>query len=462
MRIMKYSLVILFAITLWGCGKGNSAAPVTIDPVTNNHPSVAGVSWASPSAHGAITGQGAKAAVSSGGGMISCSACHGSDFTGGISKQSCINNGVGCHGGVLSPHPKPWIVGTFAHTNTDPSNAAACAICHLGGANFLPQVNPVPAGAVPGCMNNTLCHGQAGHSFPFPGSMHKPTGTGTLVADAKAPYTNCSGCHDTTTPGGTYPVAPGTKPLCSGCHINFANFTGPTPGCWDCHGASSTDGRPNGSVYPNIQNAHDVHNFAGVTCDACHHNAGSGASTHGNSGGTANKPATVSISPTFQANNSGTLSPAAAYDSTLKTCSNISCHGGITTLQTWDTQVGGAYDPVAGNCTNCHTVGTALNAPQFNSPYSGTFLDSFTADVARYGNLHNFHMNPLFGGLNDCTQCHDPAALTAASSHFRTLNTTPMEGPASATIYSTFSYNSGTSWTCTNTSCHSSIIHRWK
>ncbi len=102
--------------------------------------------WSSPAQHGAH----AKAApnVSTTSGFSTCQTCHGNDFTGGTSLQTCLNT-AGCHGvGVMSPHPAAWLPGnTYEHNTTDPTNAAVCALCHQSAAG------------TPGCFNNTLCHG---------------------------------------------------------------------------------------------------------------------------------------------------------------------------------------------------------------------------------------------------------------------------------------------------------------
>ena len=86
----------------------------------------------------------------------SCTECHGSDFSGGISKVSC----TGCHlGGVDSVHPQEWsqITGTAhaayvgANGNTSCANAnchgtalsgvagsgPSCTSCHLGGVSLI-------------------------------------------------------------------------------------------------------------------------------------------------------------------------------------------------------------------------------------------------------------------------------------------------------------------------------------
>ena len=80
--------------------------------------------------------------------FILCQSCHGDDFTGGESGQSCFT----CHGGIGTPHPlAPWRDDTYTHTNTDRANAVVCAVCHAQ--------NPIPPDTVVDCFNNTLCHG---------------------------------------------------------------------------------------------------------------------------------------------------------------------------------------------------------------------------------------------------------------------------------------------------------------
>ena len=107
------------------------------------------------------------------------------------------------------------------------------------------------------------------------------------------------------------------------------------------------------------------------------------------------------------------------------TCSKVSCHGGQQT-PVWMT---GAID-VNTACAACHVYGTALATPEYNSYYSGE---------------HDIHVNA--NGIS-CQLCHDTTKL--AVDHFTTLNTTTMEGPASATILNSFNYSGGS---CSPT-CH--------
>ena len=121
--------------------------------------------WSNPDVHG----KAAKALSAGLRGFAHCQVCHGTDFSGGIAKTTCLNT-AGCHGAsIFSPHsPSPWrdinTTGARTHASTDASNAAACAGCHLNGSNSSRKPSPAaPAGTPPNCFNNTLCHGVEGH-----------------------------------------------------------------------------------------------------------------------------------------------------------------------------------------------------------------------------------------------------------------------------------------------------------
>ena len=255
----------------------------------------------------------AKAAVGSSSGLDYCRTCHGANFRGGSSSVSCFR----CH--TTSPHSKPWLTSTgattYLHSTTNVTNALACGRCHAKGVKLSTPTTP-PANS--GCFNNTLCHGPitTGHAFPYGGTLHRPGGSGTLLANTRAPYTNCSGCHNTTATGGTYPVASGVAPLCSACHLNMTNFLSATPGCWDCHGASATDGRPNGTSFPNRQGSVNGHNRDThlLACTFCH-SITTGSVSHGWSNRTkssnAQVRATLNWSPGSRASGTGSCNPQA-------------------------------------------------------------------------------------------------------------------------------------------------------
>jgi predicted CxxxxCH...CXXCH cytochrome family protein len=107
------------------------------------------------------------------------------------------------------------------------------------------------------------------------------------------------------------------------------------------------------------------------------------------------------------------MSSPATYDPAGVSCSNVSCHGGQTTPG-W---LSGTVIDVNTQCASCHVSGTT----QYNSYYSGE---------------HAAHISQA-----TCYYCHDINLL--AANHFTSLNTTAMEGPASATISSALTYTPG-------------------
>jgi predicted CxxxxCH...CXXCH cytochrome family protein len=118
----------------------------------------------------------------------------------------------------------------------------------------------------------------------------------------------------------------------------------------------------------------------------------------------------------------------AAYSSAGATCSNVSCHGGQTTPG-W---LSGAVIDVNTQCASCHVSGTT----QYDSYFSGE------------------HTKHVVEQNIACFTCHDITLL--AVNHFTKLNTTTMEGPASATISSALNFVPGVTPntdTCTP-ACH--------
>jgi len=387
-----------------GCHHDPVSGWVAVPPGTQNH----GVS--------------AKKAPGSSG-FVSCQICHGYSFSGGGSQVSCTNT-AGCHGAAAaSPHPaEPWRGSPYTHTNVDPSNAPVCAQCHFPGSPNNPANHPAaqaPAGTPPGCFNNTLCHGtaaEAPHPVPYNDSSHYTVTTATFPA-------NCGTCHAVT---GTSPVS--AAPLCTTCHVAASPLT--SLNCTSCHASPPSGGAPAGAAYPNVPGAHATHialNSAGtpIACDTCHNGLGGGTLNHYNRANNVPGENALHVPPgdaafltTYNAKTGASL-----FDnSAALNCSNVSCHGGQATPN-WQT---GTLD-VNTQCKNCHALGTA----QYNSYYSGE---------------HQFHV--VDEGLA-CTICHNTTTL--AVNHFTTLETTTMEGPASATIGGTDT--AITSWDPTTKSC---------
>lgn len=211
---------------------------------------------------------------------------------------------------------------------------------------------------------------------------------------AQEDLNSCAECHGSDLAGGISGVA------CSNCHLNVSPFA--LTGCTSCHGKP-----PTGNTAPNINGAHAAHNvLPNVTnvCDTCHSGAGSETLKH------ANGVVDVAFLNVYNAK-SGT-----AVRNSDGTCSKVSCHGGQMT-PVW---LSGTIINVNTQCTSCHAFGTS----EYNSFVSGE---------------HDFHVNQL---NFPCINCHD--TLKLVTNHFTSLNTSVMEGPASATLLSSLTFTNGT------------------
>ena len=405
------------------CHNCHSPAPAGFHPA----------GWSNPDNHGAS----AKAAPGPSTGFGICQNCHGNNFAGSGNAPTCVNN-ASCHGsGVASPHsPAPWRVAFGSpptarrHTNTDntvPGNPAACAWCHRGsGTVVITPPTPPPASPVPGCFNNTLCHEDV-QTAPHPVRPYADH-----PADAQAQFnTFCNNCHNMDLPRILV-----NAPYCIECHKGGSPFT--FTGCASCHGNPPAGAAPVDAVFPNIAGAHARHNaldnVQGV-CNTCHNGGGTGTGLqhfYDNVGGASGID--VAFPNLLFKANSGNL----LFTGSDNTCSNVSCHGGITTPG-WRAALPATGDAA---CRLCHTAGAALGSPENNSPYSG---------------LHIFHLATSVGGAVLCTECHNMAnGTTGALNHFEFLNTAPMEGPASQTVQpngSAANYNA-TNQTCGTFTCH--------
>ncbi len=274
-------------------------------------------------------------------------------YTNGTAIKSASCSSVYCHGNRLKngaaggTYTRPYWNYSAMINYTDKTNA--CGRCH---GNPPTSVSSQHSGKTPttscstchasvvnssGVIINKALHinGQveatSGHAFPYPGATH------SVATGATNPSANCS-CHDYTN-AGTYPVAAGTAPACKACHTVGLLRTVATSSCYDCHGASATDGNPNaGTTFPNWSGAHPAHvTRGGMTCNQCHATGGTGNTNHGNSNRTAKTRTTVNVSGSF------------TYVAATQTCSNVAgCHGtAVWSVTTMD-------------CISCH--GAALGA----------------------------------------------------------------------------------------------------
>jgi predicted CxxxxCH...CXXCH cytochrome family protein len=152
----------------------------------------------------------------------------------------------------------------------------------------------------------------------------------------------------------------------------------------------------------------------GQNCSACHQGGGTGELSHYDRVDqiTPNYPADVVLATDFYSNVNGD----ATYNDVDRTCSGVSCHGGLITPDWLD-------DPpllppwnVNTDCTRCHSEGTSDRPiSEYNSYYSGRHID----------HLENF------GAI--CINCHNTDKL--ATNHFTNLeNPTEWLNTAGATI----------------------------
>jgi len=213
-----------------------------------------GAGWSAASSHGAT----AKKAPGAASGFAYCKGCHGTDFKGGSSGQSCFP----CHG-WNAPHAKSgWSGGGSKHQSTNTGNASVCAQCHQKAAG------------TPGCYNSTLCHGAKNSGHPSgwsAGNQHGATakaapggssgfsyceschGSGLSGGSANQSCLVNSGCHGWSAPhansgwaggGSSHRTTDmGNASVCAQCHQKAAG----TPGCFNstlCHGSSG--GHPAG------------------------------------------------------------------------------------------------------------------------------------------------------------------------------------------------------------------------
>jgi predicted CxxxxCH...CXXCH cytochrome family protein len=349
-KIAKLLFVGLLTLTasFIGCSDPNTQSPFNAD---TGH----AANWL-PTAH-------MEAATSD---LNSCGACHGANYSGGVSGVSCTS----CHmGGVTNIHPAGWLGdactnhGTFVLTS--PSGTSGCS--------------------------NAYCHG-----------------------------TNLGG-------------VPESGPSCTKCHPTIPT----SPSCGTCHGTPPNGLAPTGNVYPNLPGKHATHMaLNGVTCAACHNRS---CDQHMN--GTVD----VMFDAVYNAK-SGTGS----FNTTAKTCQEVSCHGGPRTqtlaqmeqnppqydlAQTPDWYTGSIT--VASQCQTCHIYGTT----EYNSYLSGKHF------------FHRIHAT--------CIDCHDTIKLTNPAIHFPNLSSPVISaGTASATTNSWLNYN-GTTCTNANTGCHQGDTRNW-
>lgn len=319
MKILQFGIVLILALSLWGCGKGNPASPASADPVTKKVHS--DPNWL------ATTHKRTKASE-----IPNCAECHGGDFKGGIVNVACIKcHPKGPQGGPPHPIDGSTFLPAAQHGAEAKKSLAFCGGCHGNGVNQPFNTLPI-LGNARGC---AFCHSQninLAHPYGW-----VPGPSTTSHATAGDIVTSCGLCHGASLDGvgGIAPSCFLSSPIAgTTCHFTKpVNPAGASVGCVSCHGGSPTG--PNGTIFPNAANLHPKHTaISGVTCSTCHNGAGIGTSLHGS-----RNAAAVSFD---------TTQATALYNPGTKTCANITCHRGVTT-PAWTSVNSGL------GCTICHS-----------------------------------------------------------------------------------------------------------
>lgn len=247
-----------------------------------------------------------------------------------------------------------------------------------------------------------------------------------------------SGCANTYCHGTDLKGVPDSGPSCTKCHPTI-----PTqPSCGTCHGIPPDGSAPAGNVYPNLPGKHATHMaLTNVTCATCHNRS-------------CDKHMDGIVEVLFDAAYNA-KSGTGSFNSTAKTCQEVSCHGGPRTqtlaqMQHNPTQSDLAQTPdwyngtitVSTQCDQCHIYGTI----EFNSYNSGK---------------HFFHLGGEGVAYATCASCHDTVKLSNPAVHFPSLNSPIISaGTASATTNSWLNYN-GTTCTNATSGCHSGDTRNW-
>jgi len=372
------------------------------------------------------------------------------------SGVQCSN--VYCHGATLAASVPPRTDPVWNNPFFDPNGGIFnCAFCHgyppTTHAVTITQndcitchdhVNANGDGfTTPALHVNGIIEASGFHTYPNPGAIH------LSLPGATTPATSCgtAGCHDFTT-AGSYPVSRGIPPNCRACHTTGLLRTVATSSCWDCHGASDIDGRPNGNVFPNISGNHNVHmTLTGTSCNTCHTGFGSGSSKHGFSN------TSTSAYPIRKVAFSG-AGAAPVWTPPSRTCSGISCHGQGAPV--WGARAGApvnGFPYAAAQCEKCHGATTS-------NPFYSNAIPKVTANNDARVGAHFMHLTSSTIKLSravHCNDCHEvPAAITAAT-HMN--GTTDLVWSALATNNGSLSpsYNA-TTGQCSNVYCHGAAM----
>ncbi|MBI4912225.1 MAG: CxxxxCH/CxxCH domain-containing protein [Acidobacteria bacterium] len=395
--------------------------------------------WQTPGLHGL---RAKEAFTASGGSLVSCQLCHGTDFRGGGAGVSCAS----CHS-VQAPHPhKPWRGTGLTHATVDPSNAPVCAQCHFPGSGANPANHPptpAPAGASPSCFNNTMCHGANVAPHPLGSLWKDPTSLAFHGFEAKKDLLYCQSCHGT--PGTTKFDGGSASTACSSCHKQagahslpwYADPVQAFPGYVPSHRDALKQESACAACH-DFTKGRTPPNPASPSCFSASRNS---VGCHANGPGQANHP--IPFTGTAH-----TGADQAAFNANCRSCHATS---------------GASPLPAAPLCSTCHQSGSPLTTPNCASCHGRPPAGSSFPNVA---GVHAKH-DALSEVAGTCATCHDKSD-SGTLVHYDHANGRPgRDGlrtpPAPVGFPGTFDAKAGkgtfdpATLTCSNVSCHGGI-----
>jgi len=383
-------------------------------------------------------------------GFTGCQTCHGASFTGTLSSGnvSCFNNAA-CHGATATwPHaPAPWRTSAgsiYTHTTTvETGNAGVCVQCHFPNSPNNPAghpATPAPAGTAPGCFNNTLCHGEAGHPAGWVAVPTAPQPHGTAAKAANG-FPDCGVCHGASFAG-------------SGAAVSCLNTAG-------CHGAGVSSPHPprpwdNAANYTHTNTSTSGSPGNLSVCANCHRN-GANLTTFP----APSPPAPAGTAPGCF--NSTLCHGAAAVAHPVPY--NDASHYAVTST-TFTGSCGGCHDVSAPSakagpvCQTCHVAASPLAAASCTSCHASPPNGGAPAGAA-YANIagaHGVHIAMTSAGTPiSCDTCHNGLG-TNTLNHYNAAKS--RVAPGDAAFLATYNAQSGASsfnsaaLSCSNVSCH--------
>jgi len=288
-------------------------------------------------------------------GTTDCSVCHGSDYLGGFSEQSCFV----CHEGGPSGHPASgeWLSSDsteFHGALVAENGPTECSTCH--GDDYTGGV------AEKSCFT---CHegGPSGH--PASSEWRSPSSEyyhGKVLWDNGWDFTSCQTCHGSDLKGGT------AEKSCGSCHTDNENVPF---GCTTCHGDKVTGKfSPPESIKGETSTsnlsvgAHTAHLEGGtysdvIECNQCHIVPASWDATDHLG---ADNRAEITFGDLASA---GGAEPV--YNKESGTCSNVYCHGNFNINGITGTNTDMNWTTSTVTCGSCHAIAPAGHSGSWDS-----------------------------------------------------------------------------------------------